>query len=711
MVANGRIRSTRSPNAIAQQPVEPRDAARLLDATDSTGTILHRRVVDLPSLICRGDVLVVNDTRVLPARLRLRKATGGAVEVLLLERHGDGGWEALVRPAGASSPARSLEAAPDLRVEIGDRLPGGMPAGQGRRTPSGLRRRARAARRGAAAAVHHQPLADPERYQTVYADRPGSVAAPTAGLHLTDACSTGAGRRASSVATVDLAVGLDTFRPITADGSRTTRCTPSATRARRRRGRRAATADAGGRGRHDDGAGARVGGRDRATRTGRTDLFIHGDFDVPGRRRAAHELPPAALVAARAARRVRRPALARPLRHARWPRATASCPSATPCSSTRRPMTLRADDIDATDGAARADDGHDRARHVPHAVLHAGRAPGARCSTLDAGRPRGARRRGRARQHVPPDAAAGRRRGRRPRRAARLHRLGRATCSPTPAASRCSRCSPKVDDDGVTFRSTYDGSTHRLTPEGAVAVQEALGADIQMVLDVCPPLPSPPEVVRARRRAHRGVGGAGHAPRTGARARRCSASCRAASTRRCAVESARRTVDVGFDGYGIGGLSVGESRAEMLPALAAALAELPADRPRYLMGVGDPVGPGRGGRPAASTCSTACCRPASPATARSSPSAGRMQLTQRPIRPRRRARSTRPAAAACAPATRGRTCGTCSRSASPRRPACSRSTTWRWTAGAWCARIAGGDRRRDIRGAFAAKCSTCGVGS
>ena len=147
---------------------------------------------------------------------------------------------------------------------------------------------------------------------------------------------------------------------------------------------------------------------------------------------------------------------------------------------------------------------------------------------------------------------------------------------------------PKVDDDGVTFRSTYDGSTHRMTPESAVATQELLGADIQMVLDVCPPLPSPPDVVRlavertsawaARaRRAHRrtdqalfGIvqGGVSEAMR---------------------AESAERTVALDFDGYGIGGLSVGETRDEMLPALAAAIRHLPPDRPRYLMGVGDPA--------------------------------------------------------------------------------------------------------------------------
>ena len=148
---------------------------------------------------------------------------------------------------------------------------------------------------------------------------------------------------------------------------------------------------------------------------------------------------------------------------------------------------------------------------------------------------------------------------------------------------------PKVDDDGVTFRSTYDGSTHRLTPEGAVEVQQLLGADIQMVLDVCPPLPSSPEVIRLA------------VERTAAWAARA----KAAHTREGQAlfgivqggvdealrrEAAGRTVEIGFAGYGIGGLSVGESRDEMLPALAAALDVLPADRPRYLMGVGDPVG-------------------------------------------------------------------------------------------------------------------------
>ena len=147
---------------------------------------------------------------------------------------------------------------------------------------------------------------------------------------------------------------------------------------------------------------------------------------------------------------------------------------------------------------------------------------------------------------------------------------------------------PDVDDDGVTFKSTYDGSSIRFTPEIAVHTQELLGADIQMVLDVCPSLPSPPEVIRLAvertsawavraRQAHRRDDQALFGIVQGG----ISAELRA--------ESAQRTVALDFDGYGIGGLSVGETRGEMIPALAAALDHLPTDRPRYLMGVGDPA--------------------------------------------------------------------------------------------------------------------------
>ena len=147
---------------------------------------------------------------------------------------------------------------------------------------------------------------------------------------------------------------------------------------------------------------------------------------------------------------------------------------------------------------------------------------------------------------------------------------------------------PDVDDDGVTFTSTYDGSKHRLTPEIAVETQERLGADIQMALDVCPALPSSDDVVReAMRRT------ALWAARARAAHQRTDQSLfgivQGGINEAMRRESAKQISALNFDGYGIGGLSVGETRDQMLPALAAAIAELPADQPRYLMGVGDPA--------------------------------------------------------------------------------------------------------------------------
>lgn len=147
---------------------------------------------------------------------------------------------------------------------------------------------------------------------------------------------------------------------------------------------------------------------------------------------------------------------------------------------------------------------------------------------------------------------------------------------------------PKVDDDGVTFKSTYDGSIHRFTPETAVNVQEKLGADIQMVLDVCVSLPAEPSVVRlALERT------SDWAARARATHRRHDQSLfgivQGGTDPVMRAESAARTVEIGFDGYGIGGLSVGETREQMVTAIAACIGMLPADRPRYLMGVGDPA--------------------------------------------------------------------------------------------------------------------------
>ena len=196
---------------IAQVPVEPRPSARLLTALDPGGAVAHHRVSELPALLEEGDLLVVNETKVIPARLKLRKSTGGAVEVLLLEaQDGDGRrWEALVRPGRRVAPGTRLLAGDREVAEVGERLDGG------RRLVT-LLEAAVPERFGAVALPPYirQPLADPGRYQTVYATHPGSVAAPTAGLHLDAELLAKCVAAGAAVARVDLAVGLDTFRPM-----------------------------------------------------------------------------------------------------------------------------------------------------------------------------------------------------------------------------------------------------------------------------------------------------------------------------------------------------------------------------------------------------------------------------------------------------------------------------------------------------------------
>jgi queuine tRNA-ribosyltransferase len=151
---------------------------------------------------------------------------------------------------------------------------------------------------------------------------------------------------------------------------------------------------------------------------------------------------------------------------------------------------------------------------------------------------------------------------------------------------------PKVDDEGATFASTYDGSAHHLSPEGAVDIQVLLGSDIQMVLDVCPPLPSAPDVIRQA--VDRTALWAERARKTFLAHERPDLSqfgiVQGGVDLGLRAESAARTAAIGFEGYAVGGLSVGEDRSEMLPALGAALDGLPDDRPRYFMGLGDPLG-------------------------------------------------------------------------------------------------------------------------
>ena len=211
---------------IAQRPLAERDRARLLVDRGPAEAPEHRHVRDLPDLLAPGDVLVVNDTRVLPARLRLHKVTGGAAEVLLLDRDdaGDGWWDALVRPGRRLPPGTHL-VAPDGRavVEVGDDQSEGrrrvrlLVDGDGPST-----REAELALVGELGEVPLPPyltegLDDPERYQTVYARRPASAAAPTAGLHLTEDVLARLAEREVEVVAVELVVGLGTFRPIATD--------------------------------------------------------------------------------------------------------------------------------------------------------------------------------------------------------------------------------------------------------------------------------------------------------------------------------------------------------------------------------------------------------------------------------------------------------------------------------------------------------------
>lgn len=204
---------------IAQTPIEPRDAARLL-VDRGRAAPDHRHVRDLPDVLRPGDLLVVNETKVIPARLPLRRATGGRAEVLMLEPL-DGErkvWEALVRPARKLKPGERLIARDGTPVvEIGERTESGDTFTVTLLGPvDSLELLADHGEMPLPPYITER-LADPDRYQTVYAREPGSAAAPTAGLHFTPELFERLAGRGVEVAEVELVVGLDTFRPVTED--------------------------------------------------------------------------------------------------------------------------------------------------------------------------------------------------------------------------------------------------------------------------------------------------------------------------------------------------------------------------------------------------------------------------------------------------------------------------------------------------------------
>ena len=206
------------PTAIAQTPAEPREAARLLVVDRATGSLTDRVVLDLPDLLRAGDCLVVNDSRVIPARVFAEDAGGRRIELLFVEAVASGRWRALVRPgrrcasgvelrAGGEEGARLRIAAVQRDgIRVIERLDGtiedllatqGLPP-----LPPYIAR-------------HSEPAPeDAERYQTVYARTPGSIAAPTAGLHFSDDLLARLARHGVEVHRVTLHVGPGTFRPI-----------------------------------------------------------------------------------------------------------------------------------------------------------------------------------------------------------------------------------------------------------------------------------------------------------------------------------------------------------------------------------------------------------------------------------------------------------------------------------------------------------------
>ena len=197
---------------IAQAPAEPRDASRLMVLDAHHGTIEHRTFRELPLFLRPGDALVLNETKVLPVRLKARKPTGGEVELLFLRDLGpDRGeaWEALARPARRLKPGGRLLAG-DAKLDLLENLGEGRWSVSAPDIPGLLEKEGRMP-----LPPYIEPTQEAEgRYQTVYAREPGSAAAPTAGFHFTGEVLDGAERAGATLARVTLHVGTGTFLPV-----------------------------------------------------------------------------------------------------------------------------------------------------------------------------------------------------------------------------------------------------------------------------------------------------------------------------------------------------------------------------------------------------------------------------------------------------------------------------------------------------------------
>jgi S-adenosylmethionine:tRNA ribosyltransferase-isomerase len=205
------------PELIAQTPVEPRDKSRLMVLNRSDGSIKHHRFFEIADYLQSGDVLVFNDSRVIPARLIGRKVdTGGRVEILLLRRLDCGVWETLVKPGKRVNIGTKVEIGSENKAEVLAEVTGVEPDGIKVIRFSDEALLPQLGRIPLPPYIH-APLPDPERYQTVYARIPGSAAAPTAGLHFTPELLNRIERKGVHCLFVTLHVGLDTFRPVRED--------------------------------------------------------------------------------------------------------------------------------------------------------------------------------------------------------------------------------------------------------------------------------------------------------------------------------------------------------------------------------------------------------------------------------------------------------------------------------------------------------------
>lgn len=208
---------------IAQTPVEPRDHSRLLVLRRSNGAMEHHRFWEIAGFLRSGDVLVFNDSRVIPARLQGRKPSGAKIELLLLRRQERNLWESLAKPARRVRPGDKIEILSNSEREdsVATVSPGclvGEVVEQGE-GPVRLLRFSEESLLEKLGEVPlppyiHTPLTDPERYQTVYARIKGSVAAPTAGLHFTPGLLSELQEKGIEFVFVTLHIGLDTFRPV-----------------------------------------------------------------------------------------------------------------------------------------------------------------------------------------------------------------------------------------------------------------------------------------------------------------------------------------------------------------------------------------------------------------------------------------------------------------------------------------------------------------